>query len=146
MGRLLHQALGMTLPVLPVLQALFPGQAVAARRAPGASPNPTWRVVVDGQVVAVKLYGAPGAAGGQADLLEMLHGHGVPVPRARWLRKGETYALITDWCPGETLAAALERHPEQAWALGLALGKTHATLHGSRPGRRHWNAFPGWPR
>ena len=119
----------MTSPVLPILQALFPSQTVVARRAPGASPNPTWRVDLDGEEVAVKLYRGRGQAEEQASLLEVLRVQGMPVPRTRWLRTGNTFALITEWLPGETLAAALERHPEQAGALGLDLGKTHATLH-----------------
>ncbi|AWN22131.1 hypothetical protein DKM44_01820 [Deinococcus irradiatisoli] len=120
----------MTLPILPILQALFPGQTVVARRAPGASSTPTWRVGLDEGEVAVKLYRDQGPAEGQAALLGVLRAQGVLVPRTQWRRTGDTFALITDWVPGETLASALEHHPEQAGLLGLALGKAHATLHG----------------
>lgn len=55
---------------------------------------------------------------------------GLPVPavevRGVWQ---DRHWLLLEWSPGTTVQEALFREPEQAGALGVAFGRTHARMH-----------------
>ena len=56
--------------------------------------------------------------------------HGLPVPEV--LAQGvwqERPVVLLSWCPGKTLAAALQARPWTAWMLGRAFGEMQARIH-----------------
>lgn len=139
----------MPLPPLDVLHALFAGQPITVERAPGASTVPTLRVQVGDAAWAVKLYGDPAPAQGQAALLHWLRAAGLPAPTAEVRQHGGVFALLTPWLPGQTLAAAVGQMPWRAAEWGRRLGQIHAALHALPVSAEARAALPptgGWPQ
>jgi len=57
--------------------------------------------------------------------------HGLPVPRvhASTVWQGRP-ALLLSWCPGRPLLEEVRARPWRVWALGVAMGRVHARIHG----------------
>ncbi len=89
-----------------------------------------WRVEHDDRVSVLRVY--PSRQRHIRDReVEILRGvHMIPVPRVEATGDpGGHPVMLISWCPGMTLYDAIWTFPERAEQLGVAMGRTQATLH-----------------
>lgn len=115
--------------VLAALQ--LPDHATAVPAA-GGSHAPVWRIDADGRRYALRMrpLAERDAIQREATAMRAAASGGIPVPDVVQVRvAGDLACLLTTWCPGETLAAAILDHGAAPLHLGAACGRLQAQLH-----------------
>ncbi|MGH2614969.1 MAG: phosphotransferase family protein [Thermomicrobiales bacterium] len=98
----------------------------------GGADTAIWRVEYGDRLLALRVFRADQAAMAAREVVAMAAARngGLPVPEV--VAKGTWHdrpTLLLTWMPGRPLAHALTAQPWQAWALGVAFGRTQATIH-----------------
>lgn len=72
----------------------------------------------------------------------------LPVPLVHaTARVDGRYAMLLDWCPGQTILHELMLHPDRAWSLGTLMGRAQGGLHRCSIGTdaiEHGNDWVSW--
>ncbi len=119
----------------------------------GYGGNAIWRVESgepDGRVYALRLF----AAGDERSFLRerstMAWGREQRLPVPEVQASGDVagrYALLLDWCPGQTILQEVTLHPDRAWSLGTLMGRAQGRLHRYPVGTdaiEHGNDWISW--
>ena len=115
-----------------VLAALGLPAPEAAERATGGADTLVWRVRVGGAALALRLLqpGQDGRCRREAAAMAAATAAGVPVPAVRAQGQWEGRpVLLMDWCPGETVTAAVTARPASARRMGRLFGAIQAAIH-----------------
>ncbi|HET7772164.1 MAG TPA: aminoglycoside phosphotransferase family protein [Chloroflexota bacterium] len=116
----------------PILEALGVGDVTSISPVRGGWDTAIWRVERADGPAALRVFRPTQAASYAREVAAMAaaRAQGLPVPEV--LAQGtwrERPVVLLEWCPGRTLAAALQERPWTAVRLGRAFGETQARIH-----------------
>lgn len=115
-----------------VLAALGVAGATVVGPVGGGQDTAIWRVEVDGRPAALRLFRASQAGGVARERAAMQAARAAGLPAPAVLAEGvwqDRPAVLLDWLPGRTLAAALAAQPWRLWPLAVAFGRMQARIH-----------------
>ena len=117
---------------LEILRALGIERTPAVTPASGGFDMAMWKVEMDGQAYALRVFRAGEHASCEREriVMEAARKAGLPVPEV--CRAGawrDRPALLITWLSGRTMADELRARPWRIWRLGLAFGRVQAAIH-----------------
>jgi aminoglycoside phosphotransferase (APT) family kinase protein len=117
------------LAILAALGFLGPAQATPVH---GGADTALWRVEQAGHTYALRVFRPDQASVCQREsaVMAAARKRGLPVTEVH--AKGTWHgrpALLLTWMPGRPLREVVRAAPWRSWALGLAFGRTQATIH-----------------
>jgi aminoglycoside phosphotransferase (APT) family kinase protein len=118
-------------------------------RISGGWDTQLWRVTIQGQTYALRVFRPEQAAVSQREAVVMraLAGAGLPVPQVHAEGSGQGRpALLLTWCDGATVLQQVRSAPWRVWPLGVAMGRMLARIHAAQVDPAVREAIPAWPR